>query len=236
MTTMQLEKDQQEVFQKEVQPIVNYANALTIKTQEDSTAAQEGLKELKRRKIMVHEKFDPPVRAAHVTWKLAKDLYNFFVNPFDEAETIIKRKVVTFESEAQRKRDEEARIAEAKRQADERKRREEIERQAKAAEEKGKTEKAEALREKAETFVAAPIFTPPPSPKVQGTSFRSTWKAEVTDIKSLCQSILDGKLPVDAITPNYSVLNKLAGAYKNTSSIPGVKFSEEKTMSVRGAA
>lgn len=236
MTTMQLEREQQEVFQKEVQPIVNYAKALTIKTQDESTAAQEGLKELKRRKSIVDEKFDPPVRAAHAAWKAAKDLYNFFMNPFDEAETIIKKKVVIFESEAQRKRDEEARLAEARRQADERKRREEIERQAKAAEDKGKTEKAEALREKAETFVAPPVFTPPPAPKVQGTAFKKTWVGECVDLKALCQAIAEGKAPINLVSPNQSAINAFAKGVKNTMPVSGLRFEERTDMSVRSAA
>lgn len=234
--SLQLEKEQKEVFQKEVQPIVNYANVLVIKSSEDSIGAQSTLKELKRRRAAIHEKFDPPVRAAHTAWKAAKDLYNFFVNPFDQAEVIIKRKVVTFEEQERRKREEEARLAEAKRQEAERKEREKLEAQAKAAEEKGKTEKAEALREKAETVTVAPSFTPPPPPQVKGTAFKKTWRATVTDKMALIREVAAGNLPHTVLDVNPSVLNGLAKTWKDTRKFGGVDFREETDMSVRGAA
>ena|SRR3990167_4473720 len=231
--TLELTTEQKQLVETEVTPIVEAANALVVKTSEQSFNAQNLVKELKRRRAMMHGRFDPPVRAGHLAWKAAKDLYNFFINPYDEAETIVKRKIVTYESEQERKRQEEARLAEAKRQEEERKRREELERQAKAAEEKGRTEKAEALREKAETVVAPPVFTPPPPPRAGGTSFPKTWKGEVTNIMDLLKAIVEGKAPVTLIEINQSAINAAAKTYKNTMTIPGLKFTEVTDMSSR---
>lgn len=230
---MTLEKDQKEVFEKEVQPIVVYANDLTIKNSEDSAGAQSTLKELKRRRAVVHEKFDPAVRAAHQAWKAAKDLYNFFVNPFDEAETLIKRKVVTFESEQERKRQEEARLAEARRLDAERKERERIAEQARKAEEAGKLEKAEALREKAENHVTAPVFAPPAAPKVQGSVFKKVWKGELVDMVALCKAIGEGKASPNMVMVNQTAINGHAKANKDGWPLPGVIFKEETEMGVR---
>lgn len=235
MTTdaLELTSEQKQLVATEVTPIVEKANALVVRTSEQSFEAQGLVKELKRRRAAIHEKFDPPVRAAHAAWKAAKDLYNLFVNPFDEAETIIKRKVVTFESELERKRQEEARLAEAKRQEQERLRREELERQARAAEAKGKLEKAEALREKAETVVAPPVFMPPEPPKAEGTGFKKEWKGECYNIMELLGAITQGKAPVTLIEINESALNAAARTYKDTQTIPGVRFFEKTIMSSR---
>ena len=233
MEQMSLTQEQQDLMDKEISPIVELAESLTIKTQDDSNRAQTNLKEIKRRRAMIHEKFDPPVRAAHKAWQAAKSLYNYFVNPFDEAETIIKRKVVTFESEQGRRRQEEARIAEAKRQEAERKEREKLEAQAKAAEEKGKSEKAEALREKAENVTIAPAFTPPAAPKVEGASFKKVWKGEVTDLLALCKAIAEGRAPANLISINQTALNAFAKGVKDTMAVPGLKFFEDTEMAVR---
>lgn len=231
--TLELTTEQKELVATEVTPIVEKANALIVRTSEDSFNAQTLVKELKRRRAMIHEKFDPPVRLAHAAHLAAKSLYNFFVNPFDEAETIIKRKVISYEDQARRKREEEARLAEAKRQEQERLRREELERQARAAEEKGKLEKAEALREKAEAVVSPPVFAPPEPPKAEGTGFKKVWRGKVTDFSVMLTSIQQGKLPPTLLTVNQSVLDSLAKAHKNTLTIPGVEFVEETIMSSR---
>lgn len=110
---LELTSEQKQLVATEVTPIVEKANALIVRTSEDSFNAQTLVKELKRRRAMIYEKFDPPVRAAHAAWKASKDLFNYFIDPFDSAETIIKRKIVTYEDDAKRKREEEQRKAEA---------------------------------------------------------------------------------------------------------------------------
>ncbi len=233
MTTIDLSREQREVLEKEVNPIVQTAGALVIKTSSDSLEAQEILKEIKLRAKQIHEKFDPPVRAAHESWKRVKELYNFFTEPFSDAEVIIKRKIIVFEAAEQKKRDDAAKAAEAKRQEDERKRQEEIRRQAAEAEAKGKTEKAESLREKAETYVAPPVFMAPEPVQAQGTSFKKTWIAEVTDLPTLLKSIAEGRAPLGIISINQSALNQYAKGVKGTMPVPGLKFSERTDMSVR---
>src|SRR3990167_8962504 len=225
--TMELTLEQQEMFEREVTPIVQRAHDLVITTPPQSFNAQELVKEIKRKRSMLNEKLDPAVKAAYAAHQAAKKVYNWFVSPFDDAETIIKRKIVTYESEQERKRQEEARLAEAKRQEAERLRREELERQARAAEEKGRLEKAEALREKAETVVAPPVFTPPPPPKAAGTVFKKTWRGEVVDIVLLCKAIGEGKASSNMVLVNQTAINGHAKANKDGWPIPGVIFREE---------
>lgn len=83
---------------------------------------------------------------------------------------------------------------------------------------------------------AAPIpqvvFTPPVAevPRVQGATFRSTWKAEVVDIKALIQAVAAGKADPNCLTVNQTYLNQMARAHKSTLAIPGVKAVEDRIV------
>ena len=226
---------EKESLEKEVKTpdLIQYANALEIHTHNETIAAQETLKEIKRRQRIVKERLEPIRDNTYRAWKSVCDLLASFINPLEAIERIIKKKCSDFQDEIDREFQEEARRAEAKRLEEERKRREELERQAKAAEEKGKTEKAEALREKAENVAVAPVFTPPPPPKAQGTIFKKVWKARVTNWSDLFLSIHQGKAPANLLTINQSALNAFAKGVKNTMPVPGIEFYEETDMSVR---
>jgi len=233
---MQLTKENRELFDKEINPVVQRANGLVVKTQAESLCAQEYLIAIKSTAKAVHEKFDPPVKAAHTAWKAAKELYNFFTQPFDQAEVIIKSKIVAFETEAEKKRQEEARKEEAKRNEAERKRKEELERQAKAAEEKGKTEKADALREKAATQTPIPLFIPPIAEKAKGVCLSKIWKGEVIDLQALCKAIGAGQVSTNLITANQSAINAMAKGVKDMMPIPGIRFYEETQVRASSVA
>ena len=282
--TLELTTEQKQLVATEVTPIVEAANALVVKTSEQSFNAQNLVKELKRRRAMIHEKFDPPVRAAHLAWKSAKELWTFFVTPFDTAETIIKNKITTFKDEEDRRREEEQRKAEAEsrrieaekqakiqakideenrkireaqaeearkqrekdaelakirnKEKQEQLRREEEERRIRQAQIDEKNRKIaeakkEELEERKENVVAPLIFTPPPAPKAEGTAFKKTWKGECVNIIDLLKAIVEGKAPVTLIEINQSAINAAAKTYKNTMTIPGLKFTEVTDMSSR---
>jgi len=228
----ELTVEQKNILEQEVNPTVETATALVVRTAQDSLSAQEILKHIKATSKRVYEKFHAPVEAAHAAWKAAKDLENFFMKPFEEAEAIIKRKVITFQQEIERKQREEASRIEAKRQQEERERKAELERQAKEAEKKGKVEKAEALREKAEEYVAPPVFVPTVQAKANGSSFKKTWKAAVTDLPMLLKSVAEGRVPMGIISINESALNAYAKGVKGTMAVPGLRFFEETNMAV----
>ena len=97
VNSLQLNKEQQDLMDKEVSPIILNATALVVTSPEESIIAQGHLKQIKQRRTTFYDKFDIPVKAAHKAWKSAKNLCNFFVDPFDQAERIIKRKIVVYE-------------------------------------------------------------------------------------------------------------------------------------------
>lgn len=233
MSDLMLSKDQQEYLDQEISPKVAAATALVVKSAQDSLSAQEVLKEIKTVAKRVYEKFHAPVEAAHGAWKAAKDLENFFMKPFEEAETIIKRKVVAFQQEVERVQREEANRIEAKRLKEERERKEELERQAKAAEAKGNAEKAQALRDNAEAYVAPVAFVPPVTAKAEGTAFKKTWKAEVTDLPMFLSAVATGRAPLGLIRVDEGALNAYAKGVKGGLHIPGLRFYEEASMAVR---
>lgn len=231
-TSLLVENEAAEIQKNEVVPVVHFAQSLTIKSQEDSVSAQSFLKEIKAKTKAANDRIEPSVKAAHSAWKKIKDLQNSIIEPLERAEKLIKQKVVAWESEQERKRQDEIRKAQALADEKARKEREKLEEKARIAAEQGKVEKAEALLEKSQEVVAAPVFTPPTMPKQEGMSFRSNWKAEVTDKLALMKYAVEtGNLPFFEV--NQSVVNNLAKATKGSMAIPGIKFVEEKVMSVR---
>lgn len=230
-TTLTLE--QKQTLEQEIS-VVGRANALVIKTAEQSIAAQEVLKEIKTRQKRIEAFFKSMKDTAHKAWRTICDTESGYLSPLEEAEKTIKFKVTTYVREEERKQQEEARKAEAVRLERKRKELERIEELARKARENGKVEKAEALEEKAAAVVAPPVFMPPPAPiKAQGSAFKKIWKAEVTNVKALCQSIINGKVSPDVLDINQSAINKLAGVCKSSMTIPGLRFYEETSMSVK---
>jgi len=226
---------EKQTLEDQVKPaaIIKYANALEVRSEEASLSAQETLVEIARRKKLVKEKLDPIREQTHRAWKSVMELINSFTHPLDSADQIIRRKVTGYQQELDRKAREAAVKDEAKRQEEERKRTDELERQAKAAEAKGKIEKAEAIREAKETYVAPIVFTPPPAPKEKGINFKKVWKGTVVDLKALCLAIGEGKASPNMVSVNQSSINAHAKANKDAWPIPGVVFEESTEMAVR---
>jgi hypothetical protein len=96
----------------------------------------------------------------------------------------------------------------------------------------------ETLREQAHEMIAAPVVAPTvhvasSTPAVSGISHRTTWHAEVTDIKALCRAIADGTQPATLVTANMTVLNGLARSLKNALTVPGVRAVPDRGTAVR---
>lgn len=233
METIALTTDQEKIMALEVNPLVASATALVVSNQAESMNAQNLLKEIKAKAKAIGEKMHPPVEAAHASWKAALKLEQFFSVPFQEAEGIIKMKVIGYENEQERIRQNEARAAEAKRQELERKEREKLEAKAAAAAEKGNTEKAQALLEQAACVVIPPLPVLPPSPRVDGTAFRKVWKGEVVDMKALVHAISLGNAPLGLVMINQTALNNYAKAVQDMQKVAGVNIWQETQMAVR---
>lgn len=105
------------------------------------------------------------------------------------------------------------------------------EREARAAELRAKAETSEDEKERArleayaeaqEEKAANVVAMSPASPqKVDTVSMRTTWSAEVTDLRALCRAVADGVVGVEFVVPNMPALNKLAQALKEGTNTPG---------------
>lgn len=235
-TTVQISEQDQQNAKTEVNRVTEWANNLAIKTPEDSTQAQDYISQIKAKKTAIHDKFDPSVRQAHKAWKAAKDLYNFFVDPLEAAERVLKRKVVDYQEDVDRKARKKARDEQAKHDQEERDRQDKLNKQADKAEEKGKPEKAEALRESAqEENYSPPQFLQPQPAMKKGSFFKENWKGRVIDMRATCQAILDNKIPPTLLMGDEKALNAYAKTIKTSMQVPGIKIYVEKTFVSRKA-
>lgn len=156
---------------------------------------------------------------------------DFFRGPLQfltDAERLIKLAMLDYQAEQDRKaREEEARLRDLAR-----KEQEKLQARAAKLEEKGQTERAEALREAAESFPVPHVA--PAVHRPVGISSRETWSAEVVDIKALCKAVADGVVPEIYIEPNMTALNSQARALKEHMKIPGVEAKSTKSIAAGG--
>ncbi|MEP0814539.1 MAG: hypothetical protein HRF49_07735 [bacterium] len=154
--------------------------------------------------------------------KAKKSIMDLFRAPLEflaEAETVIKRAMLTYQQAAEAKRiEEETRLREAE--------------AARLAEER---ELAEAgLLDEAAIEPPKPIKAETPAPKAIGTSVREVWRAEVTDKKALIKYIADNPAWDYLVEPNMAEINGLAKIQKGRLAIPGLLATCEKIIVARG--
>jgi hypothetical protein len=233
------------------------AEARTILTEQDYLQAGGELTAIKAKAREIDEArkaLKKPIDEA------AARIQAFFKGPLDflaNAEGVLKRKLVDYQAEQDRKRSEEqARADEAARKerarlqaiADEaaRKAREQAAAQRKAAEEAaaaGRAAEAQRLAaaaarteekaaEKVETFEsrAATVVAPVISrepPKVSGVQTREVWKFEVEDAT---------QVPREYLSVDEAKIRKVVGALKGDTQIAGVRVWAEKAIAAGSAA
>lgn len=189
-----------------------------ITTNEEYVRAGEILLAIKDLRKQIDEVHDPAIAAAHTAHKKAIEAKKKVSDPLDAAERHLKPLIATYLTEQERKRRaEELRLKEEARKQEEETRLAEAE----AAERDGHHEIASAIIDLPPT--PPTVVLPPTTPKVQGISSREYWHAEVTDLRELCQAVVDGKVPMQAIQANETFLNNQARVMKDTLNYPGVR-------------
>lgn len=204
--------------------MVKTANGLTITTHEDYDKGTTILKDIKTRVKAVKEYWKGPKEAANAAHKelVAKEAQ--MLKPLQEAESIIKKAMLAYTTEVERKR-REAEEAARKAREEEVKRLEAIAAQAEA---QGDTDTAEIMRDMAEEVPIGEI-TAEAAPTAKGVSVRTTWKARVIDPKAV-PAYFEG---VELREINMTALNNIAKWRNGEAQIPGVEFYKDSTMSVR---
>lgn len=194
---------------------VALAQTYSVTTAVQFTAAGEQLKEIKaaaKRLDTLRKTMTQPLDAAK------KAIMDFFRAPEEKlarAESGIKRAMLAYTAELDRKRRED----QARADAEARKQQEKLQQQAARAQASGKVEKAAELEERAATVVAPVINREPP--KVSGLSFRDAWCFEIVDEKAI---------PREFLMVDEAKIRRFVANMKGDTQIAGVRVYSEKRM------
>lgn len=219
-----------------IQKTAEYENfSITLKSTQDRITAADQLAKIKglaKDLDAVRKEMKKPFDDGG---KKVQEQFNPKISMLEKAENILKQAMLAYDAEAERKQ----REAEAKAQEEARKKSESMQAKAEVMREKGKDELADALEQNAETIIAAPVVAPVIAPvKTSGTSTRKTYKAKVVDLMALVKAVAEGKAPLNVITADQSVLDKMASALKDsfTGIYAGVELDVSTSISQRSAS
>ena len=232
-----------EVVKAEVLPIPQQAQMIVVKDQGSLSKANEFFLVIRGLRKKIADTFDPIISKAHAAHKEALSQKSQIEAPLVVAEKWLNGQVTTYHQEQEKKRREEEELSRQKaiKEEMERRKKEEDERLTQAAELEaaGATEEAEALIAETVEEIEKPleVYVPPPETprvKLEGATVKTFWSAEITDLKSLCRAVADGKCPIAYIEPNMTALNAQARSLKKEMNIPGVKAISTSSMSATG--
>lgn len=175
------------------------------------------------------EFFDPNIKKAHELHRSLLDQKKSVTEKALAIEKAKKQELVAWVDAAKK---EQERLDREARERQEKEHQESLLAQAVEAEEMGASE------EEKEAILQQPNLAPAPiaSPVFQKSSkapSREKWKGQVTNLKDLCLAIGQGKVPVNAVIPNASVINGLCNASREATQIPGVRAYPDINIAIR---
>jgi hypothetical protein len=221
------------------------AKEITIDSAPMYEAAADELKAIKKAAKELEDKRVGITKPIDEAKKAVMDLFRRPLEILGEAETVLKRAMITYADEQEKiRREEQAKldaIAKAERErlaAEAKAKQEEAERLAQAAQDSGDEQAfAQAAQAAAEAQVmesTVAVMTAPTATtaaaKVSGISARGVWKAECTDKIALIKFIAQNDAFINLLDVNQSALNQLAKAMKQTLNLPGVRAYEERSL------
>jgi len=220
------------------------AKELRIIDRETCVNASYFLRSIKGLRNEIEGWFAPHIEAAMETKRKADAARKALVDekdrmeaPLVEAEGIVKRGLLAWETaQEQIRRDEERRL-----QAEAQQRAEAVTLAAAAAMEleATATDNAEMLQE-ALDIIAQPIEAPvvvvkKMTPKVEGVTYRDNWKAHPdVDVRALAAAIASGSVPTAFLLPNMTAINQFARATQGAQPVGGVRFFNDRQIAARG--
>ena len=207
--------------------MVEYANDLSVNDGGTYAKAGETLRRLKTKQKELDSTRKDITQPMEQAKKKIIELFKGPLGMIADAEAIIKRKMLAYDAEIERKR----REVEAKEQEKARKKQEKLEARAELAREQGKEEKADDLEMQADE-VSIPVVAAV-QPKSEGTHTTTTWSAEVTDKMALIKAVAEGRAPEAMLDVNMPTANKMAKALKEEMKFDGLKAVAKKSLSAR---
>lgn len=228
--SLSLVVDNSDVVRSEALTWPERARAVVIKDDASYTGAAELLKGIKALRVRIAETFDPHIRRAHEAHKALVKQKADTEAPLTEAESIVKRSLVAYQSEQDRLKREEARKREedARRQEETRRLEEAaaLERVAADTDDDAMRALAHEVLEAPMPIVAAPVERA--TPKVAGISYRDTYSARVVSVPRLIAFVAKHPQFANLLVPNTTALNQLARAQKEMLQIDGVEVVKER--------
>lgn len=229
-------RDKELELKKEVAPIVAQAQALIVRCADDFRSAAEYRKANKATQKKVREFFDPICEAANQAWKKTTQARATFLDPLVKGDAIVRQKMESWQDEQGRLAEIERQRLQAEQDEKARKEREKLEAQAARAAEKGNAERADALRERAESVQATVVHVEAETPKVEGITTRKVWEATVTDACAFLAFVAQDQTGMFLGTVEISIpaLNRMAKG-DVAPNVPGVTY-RRKIISASGVA
>lgn len=217
-------------LEREIAPVLQRANTITVRSADDRTDAMEFLRAVKAANKRASEFFGPIVDAAHKAWKQTTASRASILDPLEAAEKRVKATVSGYDQEQERIRQEEQRRLQAIADEEARRERERLEKQAA----KLKTpEKREAKLEEAAAVIAPVVQIAEPE-KQKGESTRQRWKMKLTDKAALIAAAAGGNdLAASLLVYDEAAGNRIATTIKNTTTIPGVATYPVSELAVK---
>lgn len=216
------------VHDPRVEPVANEVNSLTTRVASFEVASAESyesgaelLKTIKSLSKQVDDQRKKITQPLDQAKKQVMDLFRPFTDSLGSAESSLKRRMIAWKSEQDRI----AREAERKAEEKARRERERLEAEAAKAEEKGRSGRADILRDRAASTVAAPVIRSE-APKVTGIATRKVWRFRIVDA---------AKVPDQYKVIDEKKIGGVVRALKGDTSIPGVEVWEEDSMAARSA-
>ena len=202
--------------------VPDQARQIQIKSQDDYVRASELILTIKAIRKKITDIFKPIKQKMDAAKQEVLDQEKLVDKPLQEAESLLSPRIIAWNREQERiRQEEEARLREIARK-------EEEERQlqaAIAAEQSGNKEEAQAIIET--PVQATPVVVPKAVPKVAGMSIRENWKFRITNEKLI---------PRDYLKVDEVKIGQVVRAMKSACNIPGVEIYNEGTISGRHAA
>lgn len=227
--TIQIEKPGPPAVVAELSPIVKAALKFEVVDVASHGIALERHKTCVNAKRAITEHFEPARKAADSAKKEVLALRDGFIGPISEAGRVYDRKA------GEHERAEEAKALEEERRLQEIARKEEEDRQINAAIDAEAVGDDAAAAEIMDETPEVPVITVAPQvAKVEGSSKRKTWSAEVTDLQQLVRYVSTHPEWISLLEPAMPNLNRMAVSQREALRIPGVRAVSKSVRATRG--
>jgi len=204
----------------EIAEYQNKAASMVIANQSDRIDALAIVAEAKRRAKVIADSFEVNVKTAHAAWKAAVAHRDGFLKPLADLETTIKQKVIAYDREQERLRQEEQRRLQSIADEQARKERDRLLKQAERLKTEEKKEERLAMAE----AVVAPVIEIPKAAAVSGVSTRKTWDVEIVNVNDI---------PREYMVADIKAITAFVRATKGKNQVAGCKIIEREIMAVR---